>query len=139
MKEGARLLLVEDEELIGQLLEQVLKGGGLEVRRVSSCVEALRALRAEAFDLCLTDFMLPDGTGLEVARGAPATLKVILMSAFLEPELEAQIKVEPRVVSVLRKPMDIFELRRRVQEVLEGPPLTGDRKVAEGSPGPGSA
>jgi two-component system OmpR family response regulator len=64
----ARLLVVEDEEMILELLSGSLRFAGFDVVTAVSGAEALRAVTASRPDLVLLDVMLPDGDGFEVVR-----------------------------------------------------------------------
>ena len=64
----ARLLVVEDEEMILELLSGSLRFAGFDVVTAVSGAEALRAVRASRPDLVLLDVMLPDGDGFDVVR-----------------------------------------------------------------------
>jgi two-component system, OmpR family, response regulator len=64
----ARLLVVEDEEMILELLSGSLRFAGFDVVTAVSGAEALRAVTASRPDLVLLDVMLPDGDGFEVMR-----------------------------------------------------------------------
>src|SRR5256885_4441405 len=69
MKERARkVLLVDDEADLLELLELTLIKMGLDVARAQTVGEAMRKLSSERFDLCLTDMRLPDGDGLRVVQ-----------------------------------------------------------------------
>ncbi|PZX16931.1 response regulator receiver domain-containing protein [Palleronia aestuarii] len=63
-----RVLLVEDSSVTKDLVELVLSHAGHTVTSVETGQAALDALFAEHFDVVLTDFHLPDFTGLEVVR-----------------------------------------------------------------------
>jgi two-component system, OmpR family, response regulator len=64
----ARLLVVEDEQMILELLAGSLRFAGFEVITAVSGAEALRAVSASRPDLMLLDVMIPDGDGFEVVR-----------------------------------------------------------------------
>jgi two-component system OmpR family response regulator len=64
----ARLLVVDDEETILELLSGSLRFAGFDVMTAGSGAEALRAASASRPDLVLLDVMLPDGDGFEVVR-----------------------------------------------------------------------
>jgi two-component system OmpR family response regulator len=64
----ARLLVVEDEEMILELLAGSLRFAGFEVMTAASGDEALRTVAASRPDLMLLDVMMPDGDGFEVVR-----------------------------------------------------------------------
>ena len=63
-----RVLLVDDEQDILELLEMTLLKMGLRVDKASNVREALAKLAERRYDLCLTDMRMPDGDGLEVVQ-----------------------------------------------------------------------
>jgi two-component system OmpR family response regulator len=65
---AARLLVVDDEQTILELLAGSLRFAGFEVLTAGSGAEALRAAAASRPDLVLLDVMMPDGDGFEVVR-----------------------------------------------------------------------
>jgi CheY-like chemotaxis protein len=116
------LLVVEDEPVIASLLADVLTGHGYRVSVAHTVADGIAQARQHAdLALCITDFLLPDRTGLDLARELkqfrPA-LRLVLASAYLEPELILKIQAEPTVALIIRKPLDIFELRNRVDELV---------------------
>ncbi len=112
------LLVVEDEPVIASLLADVLGASGYRVTQRHRVDDALALIRETPdFALCISDFLLPDRTGLDFARELRSIrpgLKIVLASAFLEPEIEAQVEREPSIAMVVRKPLDIFDLKERV-------------------------
>jgi DNA-binding response OmpR family regulator len=69
---NSRILLVEDDPDVGPLLEHTLLHAGFRVHWVSSVAEAQALLSERVYDLVLTDVMLPDGNGLNIADAASA-------------------------------------------------------------------
>ena len=67
---GARILLVEDDEVLCELLLRNLEARGHEVRTAENAQAALTHLRTASFDLIILDINLPDETGWEVLRTA---------------------------------------------------------------------
>ena len=63
-----KVLVVDDEPDLLELLELTLSRMGLDTMRAQSVAEAVGLLNAQAFDLCLTDMRLPDGQGLSVVE-----------------------------------------------------------------------
>jgi len=63
---AARVLVVDDEPDILELLELALLRMGLQVEHATNVREALQQLDSKPYNLCLTDMRLPDGDGLEV-------------------------------------------------------------------------
>ena len=63
-----RVLIVDDEAPIRDVLQQALEGVGYAVVGVGSGAEALQAIRDEIFDAAIVDFQLPDMDGLQLHR-----------------------------------------------------------------------
>src|SRR4051812_46732966 len=119
----ARVLVVDDEEHITELVSMGLTYNDFEVERVASGREALKAVERQRPDLIVLDVMLPDLDGFEVARrlrqaeGAGTRVPVI----FLTARDTTQDKIEGlRLGSddYVTKPFSIEELIERVKAVL---------------------
>jgi len=67
---GARILLVEDDEVLCELILRNLEARGHDVRAAEDAQTALNHLRATPFDLIILDICLPDQTGWEILRTA---------------------------------------------------------------------
>ncbi|HET9598028.1 MAG TPA: ATP-binding protein [Anaeromyxobacteraceae bacterium] len=127
----ARVLVVDDEPMIGATLTRVLAGH--EVVALASPREALRRVEAgEAFDLVLLDLMMPEMTGMELyealARSVPAAAErvVFLSGGLFTPAARAFAERVKNLI--LEKPFDAAALRRLVAERLaaERGALPGD-------------
>jgi two-component system response regulator PilR (NtrC family) len=82
-KSHNRILLVEDDPDVGPLLEHALLHAGFRVHWVSSAREAEALLEQRDYDLLLTDLMLPDGNGLDIADAAKARgLKSVVITGY---------------------------------------------------------
>ena len=80
-----RVLVVEDEDMVRELLEQTLREEGFRVTTVTSGEAALKCLDSTLFDVVLLDLNLPGMHGLNVLSAAPATqtdAQFIVMTAF---------------------------------------------------------
>ncbi|MFN7537177.1 MAG: response regulator, partial [Burkholderiales bacterium] len=64
----ARVLIVDDEPDLRELLELSLIKIGLDVDTAADLMQARLFLSQRAYQLCLTDMMLPDGNGLDLVR-----------------------------------------------------------------------
>jgi two-component system, OmpR family, response regulator len=116
----ARLLVVEDEEMILELLSGSLRFAGFDVVTAVSGAEALRAVTASRPDLVLLDVMLPDGDGFEVVRrlrSAGPDVPVIFVTA--------RDGVHERVAGLalgaddyVTKPFSLDEVLERIRAVL---------------------
>jgi two-component system OmpR family response regulator len=116
----ARLLVVEDEETILQLLAGSLRFAGFEVMTAASGAEALRAAAASRPDLVLLDVMMPDGDGFEVVRrmrSSGPNVPVIFLSA-LDGVRERVAGLALGGDDYVTKPFSLEELLERIRAVL---------------------
>lgn len=91
---GERVLVVDDEELIRQLLTRLCRGAGYQVVAAGDGAEALRALEEGFFNVCIVDLLLPGVDGMAVLRRAKELhpeCEVIILTGFgaLESAVEA--------------------------------------------------
>jgi two-component system response regulator PilR (NtrC family) len=126
-----RVLVVDDEPDIRELLELTFAKMGLEVRAAGTIAEAKALLREERFDLCLTDMRLPDGEGLEVVRhiaAQPGDLPVAVITAYGSAE-NAVAALKAGAFDYVSKPVGLAQLRALVRSALSLPersaPLAG--------------
>lgn len=118
-----RILIVEDEEDIRQLLAELL-GTSLDnviVEDRPDAQSALRAIAANPADLVITDFKMPGMNGLDFlahVRLQQPNVPAILMTAF--PDLDIAIRAinEARVQSFLQKPIEPQQVVRVVGGIL---------------------
>jgi CheY-like chemotaxis protein len=99
MAAGRRLLLVEDDPGVAAVAQELLEGLGLEVRAAESAPQALELLRAERFDIMLTDVVMPGGmTGIELARECARTwpeMRIVLTSGYAGDDVDAALSDAP--------------------------------------------
>ncbi|WP_026903402.1 response regulator transcription factor [Pedobacter glucosidilyticus] len=119
----ARILLVEDEELMLKALEFRLKKDEHEVEIAKDGREALLKIQSADFDLIITDIMLPFVSGLEIigkVKQTPHLAKtpmIVLSAVGLENVvLEA---FELGVDDFITKPFNLTELTIRVKKLLK--------------------
>ena len=113
----ARLLLVEDDETIGQALRTSLTAHGHEVRWESTGHRASRAAQAEPFDLVLLDLGLPDLDGVAVCRElrkAQCNAVIVILTA-RDEEMDVIIGLEAGADDYLTKPIRLAELHARIR------------------------
>lgn len=118
-----RVLLVEDDPEMRELMALALRGDGYEVREAADGLEALRLLGAEenpGFDLVVSDVRMPGCSGLEMLqrlRGRPSQIPVVLVTAFGDRETHARAR---RLgAALLDKPFELNDLRELVFEAIE--------------------
>jgi two-component system response regulator PilR (NtrC family) len=116
-----KILVVDDESSMRQLLEIMLRKEGYEVRAVESRSTAAAALAAGPVDLVVSDIRLPDGDGIEILRqvkaSSPGTV-VVMMTAFGSTET-AVAAMKLGAHDYLTKPFDVEELKLVVRNALE--------------------
>ncbi len=125
-----RILVVDDERSVTDLLAYNLRKAHYEVLVAVDGSEALRAARADAPDLILLDLMLPGVDGLEVCRQLRKTSQVpIIMITARGEEIDRVVGLELGADDYVCKPFSVRELLARVKAVLRRPAMTN-----EGSP-----
>jgi len=125
--------VVDDEPDIRELLELTLVKMGLGVDAVGSIAEAKERLKAETYDLCLTDMRLGDGEGLELVRHistAVADLPVAVITAYGSAE-NAVAALKAGAFDYVSKPVGLEQLRALVKSALSLPDRaeTADRRM----------
>jgi len=118
-----RVLVVDDEPDIRELLELTLAKMGLGVVAVGTVEEAREQLRGARFDLCLTDMRLPDGEGLELVRhigGLGLDLPVAVITAYGSTE-NAVAALKAGAFDYVSKPVGLEQLRALVKSALSLP------------------
>jgi len=118
-----RVLLVDDEQDILELLEMTLLKMGLRVDKASNVREALAKLAERRYDLCLTDMRMPDGDGLEVVRYITQhNLDVPVAVITAHGNMENAIHVlKSGAFDYLAKPVALDQLRSLVKAALSLP------------------
>jgi two-component system cell cycle response regulator CpdR len=111
-----RILLAEDDEDMRRFLTKALETAGYQVTSFANGRDAYDRLREEPFHLLLTDIVMPEMDGIELARKASELdpdLKIMFITGFaavaLNPDMQA-----PRNAKILSKP---FHLRDLVGEI----------------------
>ena len=128
-----RVLVVDDEADILELLELALVRMGLEVVRASGVQQAKQRLDTEKFNLCLTDMRMPDGEGLEVVRHiAERRLDVPVAVITAHGNLENAVAVlKAGAFDYLSKPVALDQLRTLVTSALKLPAANVPAKEGE--------
>ncbi len=117
-----RILVIEDEPGLQQVLDYNLRREGHEVLLAPTGDEGLRVAREARPDLVLLDWMLPDRSGTEVCRllkGAPATSRIpVVFVTARGDEVDRIVGFEMGAADYIVKPFSIRELVLRVHAVL---------------------
>ena len=135
---SARVLIVDDEADIRELLSMTLARMGLTVDAAGTGFEAEQLLQKHRYDLCITDMRLPDGTGLEllehVTRHYPST-PVAVITAFGSAE-NAVAALKAGAFDYVAKPVALSQLRALVQSALQLPPAPAQPKKSGAADNP---
>jgi two-component system, cell cycle response regulator CpdR len=116
----ARILLAEDDDSLRTFLAAALNKAGHFVADYPDGEQALDALMGTAFDLLLTDIVMPGVDGVELARKAaevdPA-MKIVFITGFAAVALNPANQA-PSKAKVLSKPFHLRELVSEVEKVM---------------------
>jgi len=118
----ARILVVEDEGDLRQVIEFNLSAAGHEVLTAATGADGLRLARERRPEVVLLDIMLPDTSGLEVCRQIKASTEtksilVVLLTARGE-EIDRVVGFEIGADDYVVKPFSVRELTLRVSAIL---------------------
>ena len=115
-----RILLAEDEDAMRAYLERALTNAGYEVSAVDRGTDAVPLLETGDFDLLLSDIVMPEMDGIELAQRcaeiSPRT-KVMFITGFAAVSLRASR--EQPAAKVLSKPFHLRDLVLEVERVFE--------------------
>ncbi len=128
-----RVLLVEDDELIGTMVEMNLAQAGHTVTWAHDGESALEVARDTRFDAIVLDLMLPGIDGLEVAaslRRADVSTPVLMLTARGEVETKVQA-LDIGIDDYLTKPFDMDELLARVRALIRRGRAAGELPAEE--------
>lgn len=115
-----KILLAEDDHSMRRFLAKALATAGYEVVSFDNGRSAYERLREEPFSLLLTDIVMPEMDGIELARRATEidpTLKVMFITGFAAVALNPDSNA-PKEARVLSKPFHLKELVGEVQRML---------------------
>lgn len=128
-----RVLIVDDEPVILNLLKETLAGDGFDCTLARDGETALRRLREAEFDVVLVDLMMPKITGwklLEQLQGTSPLHRVVVVSARSGPDDAAQA-FDLGALDMVSKPFDPDELAALVHRVADLDGDTADTYRAE--------
>lgn len=116
-----KILIVDDEANILELLRYNLNKNGFEVEEASTGEEALEKINNNKYDMAILDLMLPGIDGLEVLRTIRATEKIknlpVIMLTAKSEEIDKVIGLELGADDYLCKPFGVHELLARMKAV----------------------
>ena len=115
-----RILLAEDDEDMRRFLVRALTKAGYDVVSFGNGLEAYERLKEEPFTLLLTDIVMPEMDGIELARRASELdpdLKIMFITGFAAVALNSD-SAAPKNAKVLSKPVHLRELVNEVHKLL---------------------
>ena len=115
-----RILLAEDDDSMRVYLARALERTGYHVVAVDNGLAAIPLLESEPFDLLLTDIVMPEMDGIELARRASELdpdIKIMFITGFAAVALNSDSEA-PRNAKVLAKPVHLRELVSEVNKML---------------------
>ena len=120
-----RILVVEDEELINEMLEEyfALTAPELELVFAKDLGEAREKLKGGTFALCVVDCNLPDGTACDLFAEGIFHCPVIVTTGYVDEEKLSRVRSFTRTpVLILKKPYLPADLHRKILELLHQAP-----------------
>ncbi len=121
-----RILLAEDDQVMREYLTRALERAGYAVSAVDRGTAAIPLLETERFDLLLTDIVMPEMDGIELARRAAEIvpgLRVMFITGFAAVTLKAGREMPN--ARVLSKPFHLRDLVAEVDRVFETGSVSG--------------
>ncbi|MGB4441278.1 MAG: LytTR family DNA-binding domain-containing protein [Coriobacteriia bacterium] len=136
MSDPIRVLVVDDDESIVDMIRMGLEAEGMRVNTASDGAEALEALHVSPADVVLLDIMMPRVDGwmaLMEIRNDPVTadIPVIMLTAKTQ-DLARILAFKQGVQQYVTKPFNLMEMVARIQSLMRGRPRTGAATAAEG-------
>ena len=117
---AGKILLAEDDNDMRRFLAKALQNAGYDVSSFDNGLSAYNRLREEPFELLLTDIVMPEMDGIELARRATELdpdIKVMFITGFAAVALNPDNNA-PKQAKVLSKPFHLKDLVNEVQRLL---------------------
>jgi two-component system, cell cycle response regulator CpdR len=114
------IMLAEDDDSMRRFLSRALERAGYEVESYGNGAEAFEGLKKRAVTLLLTDIVMPEMDGIELAKRAselhPA-MKIMFITGFAAVALQ-EYSETPKHSRILSKPIHLKDLVREVDKML---------------------
>jgi len=117
-----RVLVVDDEDSVRDVLAEMLLGEGHQVSIASSSEEALRILDSQEIDIVLTDLSMPRTDGVTLAaeiKSRKPNTKVVLLSGYGGEKAYERAGRNQCIDAALSKPFDVSDISRTVRLLLQ--------------------
>jgi len=120
----ARILVVDDQLEVAELVQAVLKDAGYAAEAVYGGQAALDRLTQTVYDLVVCDVRMPDVDGMAISRAVaqlvPPRPVVLFITGYGDSPTDSEF-LQTTAVVVLAKPLGIDELLKQVHRLLEAP------------------
>ncbi len=137
----ARILVVDDEPVIVQMLQRFLERNGYDVQTATDGADGLKKHRSTPADLVITDILMPGKEGFETIRDlrkSTPSVKIVAMSGGGRNEPQAYLRFATSFGAdrAFPKPLDLGQLLTSIHELLDEPgpiPTASPRLGASGA------
>ncbi len=122
MKAKAKIMILDDESIVGERLKASLERAGFVVDAFSSSRAALSRLNEESYDILVTDLKMSGPDGMEILRAAKVAqpnIKSVVITGFATKET-AREALQCGAVEFIAKPFKIESLRTLLLKLSEG-------------------
>ena len=130
-----RIIIAEDDYALCSLVQTYLCASGYEVAACRDGAEALEKIAGEKFDMLITDIMMPNMDGFELAREVRSfdeNIPIIFMTA-RDDKISKQLGYKTGIDDYITKPFDIDELVMRVQAILRRVNINAQKTLTAGN------
>ena len=132
---AAKILIIEDEEAVREMLRFTLKNNGFEILEAEDSNSALDILKKNNINLILLDWMLPGKEGIEIARnirtsGDTKDIPIIMLTAKSD-ESDKILGLESGADDYVTKPFSPKELIARIKALLRRTAPQKDMKIVK--------
>lgn len=118
-QEDYRILVIDDDKRLRDLLERYLSEQGFEVTTAKDAVRAKSLFNRRVFDLVILDIMMPEENGFDITKSIRKTsnVPILLLSARGDPEARI-IGLEAGANDYLSKPFEPIDLLIRIKQII---------------------
>ncbi len=121
-----RVLVIDDDDSIREVLDHLLRAEGLEVQGAIDGKQGIEKLPVFKPGLIVLDLMMPRMSGFEVLQklqeeGWTKVPVIVITGRYQDPSNEASIRLESNVVEFLRKPVRYADLASLIRRLYEQP------------------
>lgn len=128
MKTNNRILILDDEPIVGERLKVSLENAGYVVEALSSSVEAISRLKEAHFDILVTDLKMSGPDGMEVlriARQVDPDIKAVVITGFATKDTAEEAR-QSGAVGFIAKPFKMSQLKELLLALSAGEKNLGE-------------